>query len=342
MKKLVNAPDRIVDDMIDGFVAAYPGLVARGAHPRVVRRAVPAPSDRKTALLIGNGSGHEPIAMGFVGEGMLDANVVGDVFAAPPPEMILEGIREVTGEAGAVLLISRHEGDVINGNAAAMLAGEAGLDARPLLMYDDVSSAPPGREDERRGAPGTIFIYKILGAAAEAGMPIDRLLSLGEEVRDRTRTLAAAVTPGISPLTGEPMFGLPDDEIFIGMGVHGEPGMGRRKTGPVRDLVSHMIDVIAQDRPIPAGTPTVVLVNGAGGTTLMELLIVYREVAAVLDARGVPHVSPLVGSFVTTQEMGGVSISLFTPTSEMLDLWREPSATPFFPPVRGADQWRTA
>ena len=336
MKKLVNASDRIVDDMIDGFVAAYPGLVARGAHPRVVRRAVPAPMDRKTALLIGNGSGHEPIAMGFVGEGMLDANVVGDVFAAPPPEMILEGIREVTGDAGAVLLISRHEGDVINGNAAAMLAGEAGLDVRPLLMYDDVSSAPRGREDERRGAPGTIFVYKILGAAAEAGMPLDRLISLGEDVRDRTRTLAAAVAPGISPLTGEPMFDLPDDEIFIGMGVHGEPGMGRRKTGPVRDLVRHMVDAIVQDRPIPAGTPTVVLVNGAGGTTLMELLIVYREVAAVLDARGVPHVSPLVGSFVTTQEMGGVSISLFTPTSEMLRLWREPSVTPFFPAVRGA------
>ena len=336
MKKLLNARDRIVDDMIDGFVTAYPAMVARGAHPRVVRRAVPAPADRKTALLIGNGSGHEPIAMGFVGEGVLDANVVGDVFAAPPPEMILEGIREVTGEAGAVLLISRHEGDVINASAAVMLAEEAGLKVRPLLMFDDVSSAPRGREDERRGAPGTIFIYKVLGAAAEAGMPLDRLVSLGEDVRDRTRTLAAAVAPGISPLSGEPMFSLPDDEIFIGMGVHGEPGMGRRKTGPVRDLVAHMVEVILNDRPIPAATPTVVLINGAGGTTLMELLIVYREVAAVLEERGVPQVSPLVGSFVTTQETSGVSISLFTPTAEMLDLWREPSVTPFFPAVPGA------
>ena len=274
--------------------------------------------------------------MGFVGKGLLDANVVGDVFAAPPPEMILEGIREVTGRAGAVLLISRHEGDVINGNAAVMLAEEAGLDVRPLLMYDDVSSAPRGREDERRGAPGTLFIYKVLGAAAEAGMPLERLVSLGEEVRDRTRTLAAAVVPGISPLTGQPMFSLPDDEIFVGMGVHGEPGIGRRKAGPARDLVAHMLEVILTDRPIPAGTPTVVLVNGAGGTTLMELLIVYREVAAVLEARGVPRVSPLVGSFVTTQEMSGVSISLFTPTDEMLHLWREPSRTPFFPAIGDA------
>ena len=167
-------------------------------------------------------------------------------------------------------------------------------------------------------------------------MPLDRLVALGEAVRDRTRTLAAAVAPGISPLTGNPMFSLPDDEIFVGMGVHGEPGTGRRKTGPARDLVAHMVELILEDRPIPPGTPTVVLVNGAGGTTLMELLIVYREVAAMLEARGVPRVSPLVGSFVTTQEMSGVSISLFTPTSEMLEYWRAPSASPFFPAVRGA------
>ncbi len=334
MKKLFNSRDRMVDDMIDGFVQGFPGLVARGAHPRVVRRAAPKPRDEKVALLIGNGSGHEPIAMGFVGPGVLDANVVGDVFTAPPPEMILEGITEVTGSAGSILLISRHEGDVINGNAAAMLAEEDGLNVKPLLMYDDVSSAPKGQEDERRGAPGTMFVYKILGAAAEAGMAIDALMALGEDVRSRTRTLAAAVAPGISPLTGEAMFSLPDDEIFIGMGVHGEPGVGRQKVGPLRDLVSHMVEVILQDRPIQAGTPTVVLVNGAGGTTLMELLTVYREVAAVLGGRGIADVSPMIGTFVTTQEMAGFSISLLTPTDEMLGLWRAPSATPYFPAIQ--------
>jgi phosphoenolpyruvate---glycerone phosphotransferase subunit DhaK len=334
MKKLINQPTRLVDDMIDGFIAAFPTLVARGSHPRVVRRATPKQRDEKVSLLIGNGSGHEPIAMGFVGQGMLDANVVGDVFAAPSSELILQGIREVAGRAGSILLISRHEGDVINGNGAVMLAEDEGLKVEPLLMYDDVSSAPKGSESERRGAPGTIFIYKILGAAAEAGMPLAQLLRLGEEVRDRTRTLAAAVAPGVSPLTGKPMFTLPEDEIFIGMGVHGEPGIGRRKVGPVADLVAEMIAVILEDRPIPAGTPTVALVNGAGGTTVMELLTVYRQVAAELEARGIPHSSPLVGSFVTTQEMGGFSISLLTPTPEMLALWRAPSVTPFFPMVR--------
>lgn len=337
MKKLFNAEERIVDDMIDGFVAAYPDIVARGANPRVVRRANPAPRDEKVAVLIGNGSGHEPIAMGFVGEGLLDANVVGDVFTAPSPDLILEGIEEVTGEAGAVLLISRHEGDVINGNAAAMMAGDDGLKVRPLLMYDDISSAPKGQEDERRGAAGTMFIYKILGAAAETGMELDDLVMLGEAVRARTRTLGAAVSPGVSPLTGELMFTLPEDEIFIGMGVHGEPGVSRRKVGPVRDLVSFMVGELLADRSIGAGTETIVLVNGSGGTTMMELLTVYNEVVSILSARGIPAVAPMIGSYSTTQEMGGFSISLFTPTPEMMGYWCAPHRSPHFPQIHGTD-----
>lgn len=333
MKKLINSKERMPDDMIDGFVAAYPGVVALGANPRIVVRAQPKDRDSKVALLIGNGCGHEPIAMGFVGPGLLDANVVGDVFAAPSADLILEGAREVTGKAGAVLLISRHEGDVINGNAAAMMANDEDLLVEPLLMYDDISSALKGSEDERRGAAGTIFVYKILGAAAEAGMGIKDIVALGEDVRSRTRTLAAAVAPGISPLTGAPMFDLPDDEIYIGMGVHGEPGVGRRKTGPVRDLVAFMLAELLEDRPITPETPTVVLVNGAGGTTQMELLTVFNEVAQGLKKLNIPQISPMIGSFSTTQEMGGFSISLLTPTPEMLQLWRAPQSTPNFPTI---------
>ena len=332
MKKLFNSRERLTDDMIDGFVAAFPALVQRGWHPRVVRRTHPKGPEKAT-LLIGNGSGHEPIAMGFVGTGLLDANIVGDVFAAPSSDWILEGLREVTGPAGSVLLISRHDGDVINAMEAALLAGELGLSVRPLLMYDDISSAPKGQEEDRRGAAGTIFIYKILGAAAEAGMGLDDLLRLGEAVRSGTRTLGAALAPGVSPLTGRPMFALPDDEVYIGMGVHGEPGAGRRKLGPVRDLVAFMLDALIADRPIAAGTPIVVLVNGTGGTTHMELLTVFREVALGLDARGIPERAPLVGSYSTTQEMAGFSISLLTPTPRMLDFWLAPQATPYFPTV---------
>ena len=333
MKKLVNEGNRIVDDMIDGFVAAFPGVVARGLNSRVVRRARPAPSESKVSILIGNGSGHEPIAMGFVGEGLLDANVVGDIFAAPSPDLILEGLREVTGAAGSILLISQHSGDVINGNAAVAMALDEGLKVAPLLMYDDISSAPKGREDERRGAPGTIFIYKILGAASERAVPLQDLLALGEDVRSRTRTLAAALGPGVSPLSGQPMFVLPDDEVFIGMGVHGEPGMGRMKNGFVRDLVAHMVRSLLEDRPVASGEEVVVLVNGAGGTSLMELLIVFREVNVLLEQAGLRVVAPLVQELVTTQEMAGVSISIFTPTSEMLRLWCAPSSAPYFPKI---------
>lgn len=331
MKKLFNTKERMVDDMIDGYVAAFPAAVVRGAHPRVVRRTALTPG--KVGLLIGNGSGHEPIAMGFVGRGLLDANVVGDVFSAPSADLILEGIREVTGAAGAVLLISRHEGDVINGMGAALMAEDAGLRVAPLLMYDDISSAPKGQEQDRRGAAGTMFIYKVLGAAAEAGMALDDLIALGEDVRARTRTLGAALAPGISPLTGKPMFSLPDDEVFIGMGVHGEPGVGRRKLEPVRDLVSFMLTQLLRDRDIAPGTPTLVLVNGSGGTTQMELLTVFGDVAAGLAARGIPQLSPMIGSYSTTQETAGFSISLFTPTPQMLAFWQAPHAAPCFPAI---------
>ena len=333
MKKLFNNRDRMPDDMIDGFVAAFPGLVARGENPRVVRRAKPADPDRKVSVLIGNGSGHEPIAMGFVGKGLLDANVVGDVFTAPSPDLILAGLEEVTGAAGALLLISRHEGDVINGNSAAIMAQNEGLNVRPLLMYDDISSAPRGSENERRGGAGTIFIYKIAGAAAEAGMDLDGLVVLAENVRSRTRTLGVAIRSGISPVTGESMFTLPDDEIFIGMGVHGEPGVARRKVEPAADLVTFVMEQLLKDRPIADDSTVCTIINGSGGTTLMELLTVYLEVNNQLSSRGIRAISPMIGSFSTTQETAGFSISILEPTNEMLRLWQAPQETPCFPRI---------
>lgn len=336
MKKLYNSQQTMVDDMIDGFVAAFPQVKRGKNDPRVVVRKEPKDAENKVTLLIGNGSGHEPIAMGFVGPGLLDANVVGDVFAAPSADLILDGISEVCGSAGSILLISQHSGDVINGGAAAMLAQEAGFDVRPLCMYDDISSAPKGEEHERRGAPGTMFIYKILGAAAEEGMALDDLFALGEAVRDRTRTLAAAVSPGVSPLTGKAMFSLPDDEIYLGMGVHGEPGIGKAKYGPVSDLVETIVAALLEDRPVAQGSEVAVIVNGMGGTTLMELLTIYRETERVLRANGINAVAPMVGTYVTTQEMGGFSISLLTPTPVMMRYWCAPSDTPAFPSI-GSD-----
>ncbi len=334
MKKLFNARETMVDDMIDGFVSAYPQVRRGTIDPRIVVRArAQKDPDSKVTLLIGNGSGHEPIAMGFVGEGLLDANVVGEVFAAPSADLIVDGIREVNGAAGSILLISRHSGDMINGRAAVMLAEEEGLKVVALPMYDDISSAPPERRDERRGGPGTMFIYKILGAAAEEGADIDALVSLGMAVRDRTVTLAAALSPGISPITGRPMFSLPDDEIYLGMGVHGEPGAGRVKTGPVGDLVENMVVRLLADRPIAAGGEALTIVNGMGGTTMMELLTVWREVREALRRRDIRARAPMIGSYVTTQEMGGFSISLLEPEPNMLRLWLAPSDSASFPRI---------
>ncbi len=328
MKKIINDRATIVDDMIDGYVAGHGDRVARAANPRVVIRAQPK-ADGKVGLVIGNGSGHEPIAMGWIGEGLLDANAVGDIFAAPPPDLILDGIKAADRGAGIILLISQHAGDVMSGEAAIELAEDEGISARALLMYDDISSAPKGEESERRGAPGTTFIYKIVGAAAEEGGDLDALMTLGAHVRDNTRTLAAAVAPGISPLTGEPMFTLPPDEIYLGMGVHGEPGLARRRVEPARDLIEAMMTAIVDDLPFQEGDEVIPLVNGSGGTTLMELLIIYREVAADLSRRRMRAFKPLIAELVTTQESAGFSISLLRADEEMKRLWLAPGAAPY-------------
>jgi dihydroxyacetone kinase-like protein len=334
MKKLFNTAETMVDDMLDGFVSAYPQVKRGEKDPRVIVRGRNAKNqDEKVTLLIGNGSGHEPIAMGFVGKGLLDANVVGDVFAAPSADLILDGIAEVTGKAGTILLISQHSGDMINGRAATMMAQDEGMNVLCLPMYDDISAAPPERKKDRRGAPGTIFIYKILGAAAEEGMALKELFALGEDVRERIVTLAAAVSPGVSPLTGQPMFNLPDDEIFIGMGVHGEPGVGRLKVGPVSELVDHMLDKLLADRPIAAGGRACVIINGMGGTTMMEQLTIWNETRTKLTKHDITAVAPMIGSYVTTQEMGGFSISLMEPTDAMLAWWCAASDTPSFPAI---------
>ncbi|MEP1961374.1 dihydroxyacetone kinase subunit DhaK [Tateyamaria sp.] len=334
MKKLFNSAETMVEDMLDGFVSAFPQVMRGTNDPRVIKRATHTKdADEKVTLLIGNGSGHEPIAMGFVGQGVLDANIVGDVFAAPSADLILDGLNELTGKAGSILLISQHSGDMINGRAATMMANDLGLKTVPLPMYDDISAAPPERKQDRRGAPGTMFIYKILGAAAEEGRSLEDLVTLGEAVRDRLVTLAAAVTPPVSPLTGQKMFSLPDDEIFLGMGVHGEPGVGRAKVGPVNQLVGQMVEKLLADRPMSKGSRACVIINGMGGTTLMELLTLWEETRKALATQGINAIAPMIGSYVTTQEMGGFSISFLEPTDDMLALWCAPSDTPYFPAI---------
>ncbi|MBO68640.1 MAG: hypothetical protein CL398_10050 [Acidiferrobacteraceae bacterium] len=329
MKKILNSPDTIVDDMLTGYVSAHSTTVKFGSHPRVIVRAR-SKNAGKVGLIIGNGSGHEPIAMGWVGEGLLDANAVGEIFAAPAPHIIVEGIKSADFGAGTILLVSSHSGDIINSEAAIEDAKELGIDVRSLLMYDDISSAPKGQEAERRGAPGTTFIYKILGAATEHGYDIDRSIALGAKVRDWTRTLGVAVAPGISPLTGKPMFSIPKNEIYIGIGVHGEPGIRQRAIGSASDVVVEVMENIFADFDYKTCEEVTVLVNGSGGTTLMELFIIYGEVAKFLKNHGIRIIMPMVGELVTTQETAGFSISLLRMDEEIKEMWSRPSYAPYF------------
>ena len=329
MTKIVNHPDRIVDEMLEGYVAAYGDYVARASNPRVVVRATPKERG-KVGMVIGNGSGHEPIAMGWVGHGLLDANAVGDVFTAPSPDVILDGIRAADRGAGVLLLVSQHAGDVINAELAVELAREEGLRVAPLFMYDDIASAPPDQRNQRRGGPGTMFVYKLVGARAEEGAPLEELEALGARVRDATCTLSAAVRAGTSPISGRPTFELPEGEIFLGMGVHGEAGFRRMHSASADDLVDAMLEGILSDLPFERGDDVLSFVNGAGGTTLMELLIVERRLEQALLARGIRSHRPLVGEYVTTQEMAGFSISLCRADAEFKRLWDAPARVPFF------------
>ena len=331
MKKMLNEVDHAVDEMIAGYVAAFPSRVTKdGSEGRVLKRATPkAPG--KVALVIGNGSGHEPIAMGWVGEGLLDANAVGDIFAAPAPELVAEAVSVADTGGGVLLLISNHSGDIINGEAGADLARAAGHEVEILVMYDDISTAPREEAEFRRGAPGTTFIYKLCGALAEQGASLGEVKRFGEKVRNATATLGASLKGGVSPLTGEVMFTLPEEEVFIGVGVHGEPGMARMPAGKSDDIVDFMVEKLLADLPFVKGDEVFVLVNGMGATTLMELLIIYRRLAMRLEEAGVALADePLIGSYVTTQDTSGFSISLLRADDEMRRLWRAPDNAPFY------------
>ena len=327
--KLLNDPADAVDEMIEGFVAAFPNRVARIPGRRIVTRATPKPRGY-AALVIGNGSGHEPIAMGWVGAGLLDANAIGPIFTAPTPDLIAEAIAAADRGGGVLLLISHHEGDRIGGEMGAALARYAGHRVETLLMYDDVASAPKGRESDRRGAPGTAFVYKVVGAALEEGWPLAAARALGERVRDGTRTLSVAAAGGTSPVSGQAMFTLPEGEVFLGMGVHGEPGFARMSADAVDAIVERMMDGILTDGGYERGCRLLVFVNGAGGTSLMELLVATRAVLSHLDARGFQVLRPLIGSYVTTQETKGFSVSVCRADDDVARFWTAPSDAPFF------------
>jgi dihydroxyacetone kinase-like protein len=323
-KKLINKPENILPEMLQGFAAAYGDIVRLTETGLIVRREPKAAG--KVGLVIGNGSGHEPAMIGLVGEGLFDVNIPGEIFTAPGPERIVEGIRAADRGAGVLVCVSHHAGDLMNAEMALELCRAQGIaNVEMVVLYDDISSAPRGREPERRGTAGLFFVWKMLGAYAETGASLADCQAVAEKIRDNTRSLAMALTSCAHPITGETMFELPDDEIEIGMGVHGEVGLGRQKLASADATVDLMLPRIVEDLPFRTGDEVLVLLNNSGSLTLMELFILYRRVAERLNAEGIRVYKSWLGAYATTQEMAGFAISLCRVDEQLKQLWDAPA-----------------
>lgn len=322
--KLINRPEDILGEMLEGFCAAY-GDIARLTDNGLVVRAQPK-AEGKVGLVIGNGSGHEPAMIGWIGEGLFDVNIAGEIFTAPGPERIVAGIRAAERGGGVLVCVSHHAGDLLNAELALELCEAEGItDVEMVVLYDDISSAPKGREPERRGTAGLFFVWKMLGAFCEGNGDLAAAKALAEKVRDNTRSLAMSLSSCASPITGEVMFEMPEDEMEIGMGLHGEMGMGRQQALSADATIDLMLPPILEDLPFVAGDEVLVLLNNSGSLTLMELFILYRRAAEQLAEAGIRVYRSWIGPYATTQEMAGFALSLCRVDAEMKALWDAPA-----------------
>lgn len=321
-KKIVNDGDRAVDEMLGGVLAAHPRHL-RAAAPRAIV-AVDGPRPGKVGLVIGGGSGHEPTFLGFVGRGLADACAVGNVFASPPPDPILDCTRAVDGGAGVLYMYGNYAGDVMNFDMAAEMAAMEEIEVRTVLTTDDVASAPRDRRDDRRGVAGNFFIFKAAGAACDLMLPLDEVERLARHANARTYTMGVALAPCSLPQTRRPNFELGPDEMEIGMGIHGEPGVARGPLAPADAIVDDMLDRILAEMAPARGDRVAVLVNGLGATPLMELYIMNRRVAERLEGAGIATHATWVGNWCTSLEMTGASVTLMHLDAELLPLIDHP------------------
>lgn len=326
MKKLINTPESVLEDALAGVAAAHRELTVDIAN-RVITRAV-RPAASKVALVSGGGSGHEPLHGGFVGPGMLDAACPGEVFTSPVPDQMLAAAKAVDSGAGVVFVVKNYTGDVMNFELAAELAAEEGLVVRTVLVDDDVAVEDSTWTAGRRGTGATVLVEKIAGALAERGATLDEVAAVGEQVNAASRSFAIALTAATTPAAGKPGFDLPEDEIEVGVGIHGEPGRRREKLRPARELAAEVVETVLADHHLSAGDEVIALLNGLGGTPLLELYIVFGEVAARLAERGITVARNLVGNYVTSLDMAGFSLTLTKADARLLDLWDAPVDTP--------------
>ncbi|MBF4581476.1 dihydroxyacetone kinase subunit DhaK [Curtobacterium sp. VKM Ac-2865] len=327
MKKLINDPHDVVTETVRGFAAAHAGHVVLVEDPVHLHRA-DAPVAGKVALVSGGGSGHEPLHAGFLGFGMLDAAVPGPMFTSPTPDPVVAATKAVDGGAGVMHIVKNYTGDVLNFETAAELAEMDGIRVETVVVDDDVAVQDSLYTAGRRGVAGTVVVEKCAGAAAQRGDDLDAVAAVARHVNDVTRSMGLALAPGTVPHAGEPSFTLADDEVELGIGIHGEPGRERIAMAPADQLVDRVLEPVLTDLDLPAGSRLLLFVNGMGGTPLSELYIAYRRAAEVLAARGHEVARSLVGNYVTSLEMQGFSITVTVLDDDLITLWDAPVETP--------------
>lgn len=327
MRMLINTADTVVADALRGMAAAHPELDVDVENRLVVRRD--AREGGRVGLVSGGGSGHEPLHGGFVGYGMLSAACPGEVFTSPVPDQMLRAARAVDSGQGVLFVVKNYTGDVLNFQMAAELAEDDGLRVEQVLVNDDVAVTDSLYTAGRRGTGGTLFVEKIAGAAAEEGAPLDRVAAIARQVNASSRSFGVALSACTTPAKGSPTFDLPDGELELGIGIHGEPGRERRAMMTSREIAEFAVGAVLEDlgRSGPADAPVLALVNGMGATPLLELYGFHAEVARVLEARGVPVARSLVGNYVTSLDMAGCSVTLCRADDELLRLWDAPVQT---------------
>jgi len=325
VKKLINDPADVVREELAGIAAAHPDLVRVSFDPNYVVRA-DAPVEGKVALVSGGGSGHEPMHGGFVGPGMLDAACPGEVFTSPTPDQMEAATKAVNGGAGVIHIVKNYTGDVMNFEMAAELCRSEGIEVESVLVDDDVAVQDSLYTAGRRGVGTTVLMEKIAGAAT-GHHSIKQVAELARQVNANGRSMGMALTPCTVPAAGKPTFELAEDEMEIGIGIHGEPGRERMKVKPVSDIVEMMATAIVDDLPFQRGDAVLAFVNGMGGTPMIELYVVFNELKRFLDGRGITIARNLIGSYITSLEMAGCSITLLKLDDHLIDLWDAPVKT---------------
>ena len=327
MKKFMNAPENLTPELLEGFAIAYGHKIA--LNGKTVVRATPKSQD-KVALVTLGGAGHEPALSGCVGEGSLDVSVVGDIFAAPGAPAVVAALEATKRDAGTLLIILNHAGDVLSGEKAFNKAVKAGINVRKILTHEDISAGKNAPLEDRRGLVGCVVLYKIAGAAAEAGKSLDEVVAIAERFNENMRSLIVGAVPATHPGNGASLGELADEDMEVGMGQHGEGGGGVMKLASADETAKIMLDKLLDTMDVASGDKMFVMINGCGATTLMEQYIVLRAVKKLLDAKGIELVRSMVGEFLTVQEMGGFQMCVAKMDDELIELFDAPCDTPAY------------